>query len=734
MADSLNPALLLCPLWPKQQRDCLAHDSVDSSVPPSVPQPRSVYHAWLASRVPSCQNRGYISAGAQRPLTRANLRLAQRIAELCVPQILQIFWSRHPFRAFVMVAFSFVRGTFPVFKGYTHALIINEIQSLISSGHYTWSHLISLLGADFLRFAAEKSLDSFATNNEHFVQNSARFIVEYQQMEQRVRLDIPTLSDPTVRDLLAESDLFVSSFQGAGGFGLLSPFDLIRVFSLISELASHIFVLSTISYGPLSIFALVISFLSATYPIVQSSLLPRTYRFDTPVYSEEEIRLTEKQEQMRQLSLSDTHRPEVLLFGLGPWILQTWAAARQTVLGLHSSQQSFQSPSNIFSHLNVAEIIAALQNVSLHSINTTLKFIFVHSKLPFVLMLQTSTSLGSLALYRSSVQSIVYTISTLFITLQMAVQGVFLMGAFCASMEIEPFLQPKEESRVKYESLSGGMKIEARSLSYTYPGCTEPALRNVSFTLEAGETLAVVGYNGSGKSTLGKVLSRIVDFHAGELLINDVDVRRYEPAELHRATTAVFQSFCKYNGTVAENVGVGYIYDLDCPAALRRAVQLAEGDHIVSSLPHGINTRLDALGLDSMSYSPAGMGACGARAPWASHGLSGGEWQRIALARAFMRAHQPEVHFLLFDEPTSALDAHAQNKIFQTIDSIARGPGADGDAARVKTVLFITHRLSVARRADKIAMMEHGTITEFGTHDELLKRGGSYAALYHASV
>jgi hypothetical protein len=189
-------------------------------------------------------------------------------------------------------------------------------------------------------------------------------MVEYQQMEQRVRLDIPTLSDPTVRDLLAESDLFVSSFQGAGGFGLLSPFDLIRVFSLLSELASHIFVLSTISYGPLSIVALVISFFSAAYPLIQNSLLPRTYRFDAPVYSEDEIRLTEKQEQMRHLSLSDTHRPEVMLFGLGPWILQTWAAARQAVLGLHSSQQSLQSISSILFHLNVAEIIAALQNVS----------------------------------------------------------------------------------------------------------------------------------------------------------------------------------------------------------------------------------------------------------------------------------------------------------------------------------------------------------------------------------
>jgi hypothetical protein len=187
-------------------------------------------------------------------------------------------------------------------------------------------------------------------------------------MEQRVRLDIPTLSDPTVRDLLAESDLFVSSFQGAGGFGLLSPFDLIRVFSLISELASHIFVLSTISYGPLSILALLISFLSAAYPLVQNSLLPPTYRFDPPPeYSDDEMRLTEKQEQMRQLSLSDTHRPEVMLFGLGPWILQTWATARQAVLGLHSSQQSLQSPLSIFSHLNVAEIIAALQNVGFNS-------------------------------------------------------------------------------------------------------------------------------------------------------------------------------------------------------------------------------------------------------------------------------------------------------------------------------------------------------------------------------
>lgn len=112
---------------PEPGSGCASHSVHHSPSSPTLPRSsRSVYRAWLASRVPSSQNGGYVTAGAQRPLTRANLRLAQRIAELCVPQMLHIFWSRHPFRTFVMVALSFVRGTFPVFKGYTHALIINE--------------------------------------------------------------------------------------------------------------------------------------------------------------------------------------------------------------------------------------------------------------------------------------------------------------------------------------------------------------------------------------------------------------------------------------------------------------------------------------------------------------------------------------------------------------------------------------------------------------------------------
>jgi ABC-type multidrug transport system fused ATPase/permease subunit len=136
-----------------------------------------------------------------------------------------------------------------------------------------------------------------------------------------------------------------------------------------------------------------------------------------------------------------------------------------------------------------------------------------------VLLLQSSsTSLGSLALYRSSIQSVVFTVQNLITTTRMAYQSIFLMGAFCAATKIQPRLQPKDEEVLSYRPMPGGAKIQARqvntswchqiiqihyrNLSYTYPGSKDPCLRGVSFDVEAGETLAIVGYNGSGAWTI----------------------------------------------------------------------------------------------------------------------------------------------------------------------------------------------------------------------------------------
>jgi len=649
--------------------------------------------------------------GAHRPINEANIRLALTITRGCAFDLFIVLWSLHPVRTTLMMIINVVRGFFPAFRGYSQAMIVDELQNLISSGCFTWSRLLKLLVAEIFRRAMETAIDSFASANENVVHDSVRFFVEYQQIAQRLRLDIPTLADPVVRDCLQESDLFVRSFNGMGGFGLLSPFDFVQILAQISELASHLWVLLTLTGGSTHMGALLLSILSALLPLFLSRC-GLTPSHPDLAYTSKEARTAERQEKLRNLAYNDAHRPEVLLFGLGPWILHSWASARKSMMYDERLSPLNQSTlPQILHQINVSDLLFALQNI------------------PLLLMFQSSSaSLGSLALYRSSIQSVVYTVGNLVNTARMAFQSIFLMGAFCAAMNIKPRLTPPSEDAEKYPSSPNGMKIEARHLSYTYPGCKEPSLKDVTFSLEAGESLAIVGYNGSGKSTLAKVLLRIIDFDQGDLLVNGVDIRRLTPSEYHRHITTVFQGFSKYSSTVRENVGLGYVPNMQSPAAIEHAMRLGGSDTFVGSLPNGIKTKLDASGFEFMPYSPvSGHGTMASRL---QHGLSGGEWQRLAVSRAFMRADRPEVDLLLFDEPTSSLDGCVQNKIFDTIDQISRSPQGE----KTKTVIFITHRLSTARRADKIAMMENGTITEFGSHDDLLKKGGSYATLYRASV
>lgn len=227
-----------------------------------------------------------------------------------------------------------------------------------------------------------------------------------------------------------------------------------------------------------------------------------------------------------------------------------------------------------------------------------------------------------------------------------------------------------------------------------------------------------------GKSTLAKIILRILDFGSGSLCINDIDIRRFDPDDFHAHCMCVFQGFAKYSSTVRENVGVGDIQQLGNAGAVRRAVELAGAEALVESLPDGYKTKLDASGAGTSGLPSFSSQVEGSKAK-IHHGLSGGEWQRIAISRAFMRANQPDVGLIVFDEPvshnifrgqlqldaklanqTSSLDSHAQNKVFDTIEEISRSPSGE----RSKTVIFITHRLPSARRADKVAMMENGVL------------------------
>jgi ATP-binding cassette subfamily B protein len=246
-------------------------------------------------------------------------------------------------------------------------------------------------------------------------------------------------------------------------------------------------------------------------------------------------------------------------------------------------------------------------------------------------------------------------------------------------------------------SLDGGA-LEIRNLTFTYPGCREPVLRELSLSVRSGETLALVGESGAGKTTLVKLLTRLYDPDEGQILLDGVDIRDVAPAHLHRRIGFVLQSYGRYEATAAENIAYGdWRRLLEEPEEIERLARAVSLHDTIQALEKQYDTHLGREFGDTT--------------------LSGGEWQRLAMARAFAR----QGSLLILDEPTANLDAHAEYELFTRFKELASG----------RTTLLISHRFTTISLADRIAVLAGGRIVETGGHKELLARQGAYATLYH---
>ena len=255
--------------------------------------------------------------------------------------------------------------------------------------------------------------------------------------------------------------------------------------------------------------------------------------------------------------------------------------------------------------------------------------------------------------------------------------------------------------------LREGVRLEG--VSFAYPGTSRLVLDSVSLDLPAGSVVALVGENGAGKTTLVKLLCRLYEPTAGRILVDGADLGRVRPEEWRKRLAGAFQDFFRFELPARHAVGLGDLPRLDDPAAVAVAVSRAGADDVVDRLPDGIETQL----------GPAWPGGVD---------VSFGQWQKLALARGFMR-DEPLVQVL--DEPTAALDAETEHALFERYAAAAREgfrPGGNGRAGRI--TILVSHRFSTVRMADLIVVLDGARVAEVGRHEELLARGGPYAELY----
>ena len=238
-------------------------------------------------------------------------------------------------------------------------------------------------------------------------------------------------------------------------------------------------------------------------------------------------------------------------------------------------------------------------------------------------------------------------------------------------------------------------QIRFEQVSFRYDADGPLVLDGLDLTIPAGASLAVVGLNGAGKTTLVKLLCRLYEPEAGRITADGVDIRSFDGAAWQRRVAAIFQDFVHFELPVRDNVGFAASDD-----AVRHALDRAGALEFVDALPKGIDTPLSRQYTDGAD-------------------LSGGQWQRIAIARALL-AVDGGARVLVLDEPTAALDARAEVAFFERFLDLTHGA----------TSIVISHRFSTVRRADRIAVLEHGRVLEHGTHQELLTHGGRYAELF----
>jgi len=586
----------------------------------------------------------------------------ERLAALRnVPPVLKIVWEAGPGVVAFGLVFRLLVAMLPVALLYITKLIIDRIVHAVSAHEVVNSRFWWLVAAEFGIALLISILSRGIDYLDSLLADKYTRHVSIAVMKHASELDLIAYEDPVFYDRLERARV-----QATDRLAMIQS-----IGRLVQQLITAVTMSVTIIvYSPWLMLLLVAGVLPAFLGESHFAFLGYAKNFrQTPIKRQLDY--------LRVLGGSKEAAKELKLFGLSGFLTDRFAQL---------SNQIYRE-----------DVALARRRLSAGAALSIIGTLGYYSAYAWVIWLTLAgeLSIGTLTLLAGAIQQASLNIQQVFSTLAgIADQALFLTDLL-AFFDMQPTIHSKPNALPAPRPIRHG--FEFRNVSFRYPGTERLVLNRLNFHLHPGERVALIGENGEGKTTIVKLMTRLYDPTEGQVLLDGIDLREYSLEDLYREIGVIFQDFMRYEMTARENIASGLIEQLENSKLLRTAAHKSLADEVIERLPQGYEQMLGRRfegGVD----------------------LSGGEWQKVALARAYLR----DAQLLILDEPTASLDARSEFEVFRRFAELTAG----------KMALFISHRFSTVRMADRIVVLAKGKIAEEGTHEQLSMLGGRYAEMF----